>query len=359
MTNLLCLLLGCLLPVLALGLMVRRGFRPVAAAAAYRNLAWKLRLDVDMRGRGVRGEVDGRSLFIGLADPARSTGPVTAVLDLTMPLGVGLRVRPRGMANRIRRRAPGSRSELSMRDADLDAAFEVTALEPATADALWTEPVREALARLRAQFKDVVIDDSTIRVTSPTPITVEKRLQALIDDLKLLADALHTAREPAPLPAALADVVPSWAALADAHGLALSPHRPAMAGALHGRAFHATCGRGEGGFAACLRVTWREHRPTGLVLRPQRATDTPGSAGQDILLGDPRFDDALVVKGYDPAAIRALLHGRAQAALTTLATFGKLSMTDRSLQISGLPTDAAALVPVLEQLNELGDALAW
>lgn len=359
MTNLLCLLLGCLLPVLALGLMVRRGFRPVAAAAAYRNLAWKLRLDVDMRGRGVRGEVDGRSLFIGLADPARSTGPVTAVLDLTMPLGVGLHVRPRGMANRIRRRAPGSRSELSMKDADLDAAFEVTALEPASADALWTEPVREALTRLRAQFKDVVIDDVAIRVTSPTPITVEKRLQALIDDLKALGDALHAAREPAPLPPALADVVPSWSALADAHGLALSPQRPAMSGSLHGRTFHATCGRSEAGFSACLRVTWRDHRPTGLVLRPQRPSDTPGSAGQDIQLGEPGFDHALVVKGYDPAGIRALLHGRAQTALTSLAAIGEINMTDRSLHISGLPTDAARLVEVLDQVNELGAALDW
>jgi len=263
------------------------------------------------------------------------------------------------MADRIRRRAPGSRSELSMKDADLDAAFEVTALEPATADALWTDPVREALARLRAQFKDVVIDDASIRVTSPTPITVEKRLQALIDDLKQLADALHAAREPAPLPAALAEVVPSWAALTEAHGLTLSPHRPAMSGALDGRTFHATCGRSEAGFAACLRVTWRDHRPTGLVLRPQRASDTPGSAGQDIQLGDPRFDDALVVKGYDPAAIRALLGGRAQAALTALARHGEISMTDRSLQINGLPTDAARLGPVLEQINALGAALDW
>ena len=48
MLPLLCLLVGIALPLVAAGVLLRRGLRPLAAATAYRNAAWRLGLDVEL-----------------------------------------------------------------------------------------------------------------------------------------------------------------------------------------------------------------------------------------------------------------------------------------------------------------------
>jgi hypothetical protein len=359
MSNLLCLLAGVLLPLVVLLSIARRGMRPMAAATAYRNLAWKLSLEVDRRGQGVRGYLDGRRLWIAAADPARGAGPVAAELGFTLPMAACLRVRPRGVAERLRRRASVAARAQTVGDADLDAAFEVSSVEVQTAAALWTEAVRDAMLPLKDRWRNLWIDDDGLRIVLPAAITSEPRLRELIDAMRRLAHELEAARDAAPLPEGAADTAAAWASLAERQRLTLLPNRPAVTGELNGRRTIAALRRDEHGPHGMITLFLKEHRPTGLVVHAQRATDPPSSRGQDIVLGDPAFDDAFVVKGYDPGAIRAMLNADCRSLLSAMAARGTLSLTDSALELTHLPVDPAALEALLDEASAFADRFGW
>jgi len=65
--------------------------------------------------------------------------------------------------------------------------------------------------------------------------------------------------------------------------------------------------------------------------------------GQDISIGEPVFDRAFVVKGYDPTAVRKRLEAPVRGALLALNGMGEVTLDDHRLLLRGV---------VLGQLDE-------
>jgi hypothetical protein len=359
MITVLWVLLGVALTLSGLAFAVYRGIRPVAAAAAYRNLAWKLGLEADTRGRTLQGFLDGRRLFIGLADDA-AAGATTlrATLDLERPLGLGLRVRPRGLSERVRRARPG----LTTGDPELDGPLDLRAYDPARVQALFTDEVREALSRLRAGWPALEVHDHGIRVDLPSPITREDALRRLIEHLRRLAVALESARRAVPPPPQVEDWLPAWRALAEDHGLQLEPALPMLTGAWDGVHVEVRCARlAEDRFAAEVRAYLADHRPTGLWVIPAARAATTTTAGQDIHTDDASFDADFVIKGYDPFTIRRVLDDGVRHAIRALAVHGAIAITDRAVDLRGAAIDRASLEPAIQAAHAVAEELrrAW
>ena len=133
-------------------------------------------------------------------------------------------------------------------------------------------------------------------------------------------------------------------------------------GDLHGfndRLLRVGCVREHERFSANLRLSFRPHHPTGLHIRPHLSDEPPGATGQDIAVDDTAFDRTFIVRGYDPATVRALLHDRARATLLHLAALGTVQVTDRGLDLDGLATNADAVDQAIERALALADALGW
>jgi hypothetical protein len=358
MITVLWVLFGVALTLFGLGYAIYRGMRPVAAAAAYRNLAWKLGLEADTRGRTLQGFLDGRRLFIGLADDAATGTALRATLDLQRPLGLGLRIRPRGLSERVRRARPG----LTTGDPELDGPLDLRAYDPARVQALFTDEVREALTRLRAGWPALEVHDHGIRVDLPSPLTREDALRRLIEHLRRLAVALEAARRAVPAPPQVEDWLPAWRALADERGLQLEPELPMLSGAWDGVNVEVRCARlAEDRFAAELRAHLADHRPTGLWVLPAARATTTTTAGQDIHTEDGTFDADFVIKGYDPFTIRRVLDEGVRRAVRALAAHGAVAITDRAVDLRGAPIDRAGLEAALGALRDVTEELrrAW
>jgi hypothetical protein len=356
MSNLLCLFTGILIPLTVLGWIVRRGFRPVAAAAAYRSLAWKLGLEADTRGRSVRGEVEGRRVFIGATHPTRPTSPVELTVELMVPLGVGLAIRSRALSDRWRRPAEGA---LGFGDRAVDDRLEITARERASAAPLLDDPVRDALTALLGRGADLWVDDRTVRATLRAAPSGERQLRELLTVIGDLAEALERPREGVPLPEPLVPHEEGWLQVADHHGLSRRAGALALVGEPGDRLLRVGCVREHERFSANLRLSFRPHHPTGLHIRPHLSDEPPGATGQDIAVDDTAFDRTFIVRGYDPATVRALLHERARATLLHLAALGTVQVTDRGLDLDGLATSADAVDQAIERALALADALGW
>lgn len=361
MGNLLCLLTGILLPFLVLGLAVRRGLRPMAAASAYRNVAWKLGLEADTRGVSLQGYVDRRRLFVGEVvdhDGRRRRVQVRAVVDLDVPLGVGLWVRPRQQRRlRLRRRAPTT--SLQLGEPALDEALEVRAFEADVARGLFDDEVRGALADLVEHYRDVEITDHWVRVHLSRHPSSDRALLALVDALKRMAVALERARQTLDPPEAMARLVPAWQGLAERLQLQLLPALPCVTGTVDGRAIRITPVRREDDWCADVRLVFADHTALGLQLAPQRAEMDRWSIGQDIEVDDPAFDDAFIIKGFDPRTIRAALGPDVRAALLALQGRASVRVDDVVLQLEDAPVDADVLASLVGDALQAAHALGW
>jgi hypothetical protein len=360
--ELLCLLVGLLIPVVALGLVVRRAVRPLASASAYRNVAWKLGLEADTRGVSVHGWLDGRRLFVGEAvdgEAGRRGAELRAVLDLATPLGLGLHARRRasrsGRALGRFRGTPGLRLD----DKVLDDALEVRTFDPERAKALFTDDVRAQLRSLLAGGQAVELTDHWVRVRPRRPPASDKALLALIDALMTTAAALEQARARLPTPEALRDRLPGWAAAAEALGLQLDAALPALVGAVDGRRVTVHAVRGERGFLADVRVQLRPHPPSGLSIAPAHGARAAPDVGQRIATGDEDFDATYVVKGYDPGALRARLGEDARAGLLALARRGRVRVHDAALEVHGVDVDPDAVRHAVGAALGVVAALGW
>lgn len=352
MGNLLCLLTGLLLPFLALGLAIRRGLRPLSAASAYRNVAWQLGLEADTRGASLQGYVDRRRLFVGEAGDPGST--VRAVLDLATPLGLGLRVRRRARTWRRQQEAG-----LRLGDPELDEALTIEASLPDRAQALFVDEVRTALSAMLALHPDLDLDDHHVSVTLTRAPSSARRLLELVQRMRALASALEQARAQLPPPPEMEAWIAPWATLADTLGLTLDRRLPALRGVLDGHEVQVGCVRRPDGYRADLRVVFHGHDPTGLVLTPQQGTQDVWTIGQDILVGDEAFDEAFVIKGYDPVRVREILTDEARAALLELLEAGRPVLDDQDLDVYEIPLDPDALETHLRQAVAVARGLRW
>lgn len=360
MTNLLCLLVGIALPLLAVLLAARRALRPVASAAAYRNVAWRLGLEADTRGTSVRGHLEGRRLFVGtVQEPARGRQVHRAVLEFDLPLGLGLSLKPRGMASRLRNRTQRQRAPGDLGEPELDEALDVHTTDPAASRGLFSDPVRNALAAVWRRWPDVEIDDRGVAVTLRTPPQSEARLRELIDALRALAIAMEEARLSVDGDPSLLAAAAGWAEVSAARGLTFLPQLPALVGEHRGRRAQVVAARLGDRWTAEVRVRAAPHPATGLRLRPHLGAGPLGAGRQDIVVGDAPFDDAFIVIGYDPTSVRSLLAADARAALIQAHHLGRVLVNDAVFELTELPVDTSSIDQALSTLSDTADRFGW
>lgn len=348
MLPLLCLLVGIALPLVAAGVLLRRGLRPLAAATAYRNAAWRLGLDVDTRGLSLRGRVDGRRLFVGAAlDEGRPR--IRAVLDLGFPLGLGLVLRRRS-ERRLRLRRP--RVQVVTGDAAFDRAFEIRAFDPDRAARLLTAPVRTAFGALARHHPDLELTDRWVRLSLRRHPPSDRWLLDLVDRLVNLVLAVEQAREAVPPDPRLAPVAEAWAPLAESIGCQLLPSLPALRGTFGGRALTLQAVHYADAPHAELRLA-RAPSSAGLHVEPRVA----GPVGQDLRLGDPDFDEAFVVKGRDAAAAARELGPEARRCLLALRSLGDVFVDEERLWLPEAPVAPEALAGRLTAARAAVEAL--
>ncbi|MBN2798184.1 MAG: hypothetical protein JXX28_03485 [Deltaproteobacteria bacterium] len=356
----LCLLSGVALTVAALYLALHRGYRQLAVAGSYREVARRLQLTADTRGLSLHGRLAGRRIWIGrvmIGYGAESATQFRGVLDLLRPLGLGLYIHQRGRQGRWFHRSRSPEQESG--DALLDREFHVHADEEVAVRALLTPEVKVRLRELTQRWPEVELTDSEVRVNLRSPEASAARLLALVDAMMGLASALEAARSSVPVPAGLAHAGPVMQALADRYDLAVEGWLPAVEGVFRERQVLVTVERQGDGYAAQLFLAFVAHRSTGLRLTPQRAPDGYWSVGQDIQVGHPRFDAAFVIKAWNPHLVRALLHDEVRAVLLELNQLGELEVDDRGLTLAGLPISEETLDKALHQAREACRRIGW
>ena len=355
---LLCLLLGIAIPLLVVGLVMRRGMHQLSAANTYRVVAERLGLSVDTRGISLQGHLDNRRIWIGGVMVGHGTERRTmtwGVVDLVRPLGLGLLVRRRGLSDRIFRR--GRAPEIRLDDQELRRRLEVHGDAPEQVRRLLGPDVLAPLARLAARWPDVVLTDGSVRVHLKRPIAGPDSLHALVDAMLELARALEHARKRVAPPPRLATVAKAWEPLATDLGLELESWLPAMSGLRADRQVTVAAWRGERGYSATIRVGLRSGPELGLRIQPQRAPDGFWSVGQDIQLGDADFDNAFVVKGWDPITIRQVLDEETRETLLVAATSGELLVDDLQVRLRSVMLTPSEIRQAIRRCEDVAERL--
>lgn len=354
-----CLLVGIALPIGVLTVLVRRGTRQLAVSDTYGEVSRELGLDVDTRGLSLRGHLAEQRLWVGsvMVDhgPARSHA-CWGVLDLARPLGLGLVLRRKGLRDRLRR-PKGPRVAL---DGDpLDRLVEVFGDDPGRVREVLGPSVRAVLGPVLERWRDLVVTDQTVRIHLPRPLARAAELRTLVADMRALAAALHEARAAVAPPAPLAARLAEWRSLGDALGLEVEPAYPGLVGRVDDHPVRVTPLRTADGYGAEVRVGFRPHRRTGLRLRPQEEPDGYWSVGQDIQCADPVFDQAFVVKGWDPDHVRELLAPELRGRLVALLRHGRLDLDDLRLHLGPVNADVAGLGPMVRDAVDAANRLGW
>ena len=207
-----------------------------------------------------------------------------------------------------------------------------------------------------ARWPNIVITDSNVRVFLQRPETDADGLFSLVESMRRLAAALKHARYSAVLPSSQQAIFLDWQ---DKLPLKLNEGHPVATGQLEGRTLQLSVVRGEDQFESLLRLYFRPHRERGLRLSPQNTPTGFWSVGQDIEFDDRAFDDAYVVKGWDPQRVKDLVSKDARVVLTELAAFGDVHCDDRRLELRRLSTETDTILHVIALCSRAANALGW
>jgi hypothetical protein len=332
-----------MVPLTVLFVLVNRGMRQLRVAAAYAEVARRMGLPVDTRGVSLQGHLNDQRIWIG--EVMVGHGPkrrlVTwGVLDMDQALGLGLVIRRRGLSNRLFRRRKGPRIRI---DDDLDKRLEIHGDDPARTRALFTPSVTAKLSTLMAHWPDVVVTDQSIRVHLPKPEASTERLERLVEFMIGLSDAIASARQGITPPERLGAHLEALSKLGTTLQLDIEPALPALKGDADGKRMTITPRRDGEGYSFDIRIYFEARVDTGFRLSSQQAPDGYWSVGQDIQVGDPEFDSIFVVKGYDPAKVRAKLTAEVRQRLLVLRAQHDIEVDDRCLHVRRVPSDMALL----------------
>lgn len=359
-SSILCLVTGSAIPLLMIFLLIRRATRQLAVAGAYGDVSRRLGLEVDTRGLSLHGHLGAQRIWVGQVMVGH--GPERrelcwGVLDHERPLALGLLLRRRGLSERLWRRARAPR--VALPDL-LDRAIEASGDDPHRVRTLLDAAAQEHLLKMLHRWRDVVVTDESVRVLLSQPLATAAELQELVDDLRGLSSALGSARAAVDPPDALTAVSAGLQAMARERDLDFHAEYPAAGGVLDGRRVYVGPVRTENNYTGILRLGFRPHRTLGLQVLPQTEPDGYWSVGQDIQVGDDAFDDAFVVKGYDPQAVRELLTPELRAALCALIASGaRLEVDDVRMSLTGAPLDADELERLLKIAETAAGHIGW
>ncbi len=356
-TNLLCLAIGLGLPVAGLCWAGRYALRPLAAASAYRNTARQLGLAVDTRGVSLSGHLGDRRLWVGEVAQGHGSDRTTdlrAVLDLRPPLGLGLILRTRGRSQRVFRRYRAERAVAG--DPWVDRTFSVRSAHGEQIQQLFDADVIAALRHLQGRWPELMVTDHGVQVFPRHPEMSEGGLMGLVESMQRLTRVLGAARAKMEPPADLAAFADEWAAAAGRLGLHFDARLLTLRGELGGHQAAVSPIRHDVGVCADVALRFRSEAGLGLQLRPQLEPSEYWTVGQDIELGDTEFDDAFVIKGWDPQRVSTTFTPAARRALLDLTALGQVHVDDRGLEVRNVDTGAveAAVRGALEVTQTLG-----
>ncbi len=315
--GLVCVALALLIVFAVVG--TRGGWHPILAARAYRILAAERGLHLDTRGLAVHGHIGDRAVWIG--EVAVGHGPerrrqILATVGFRRPLGLGFRIRRKGRGSRKRTQIPIPHKRLARR-------IEVACDDPERATQLLGGPVLDALLAISSRWPDLQVDDTRVRLRLRRAEAGPDRLRDLLASLEGLASAIESAR------LGLGPMVPldTWRAAAERLGLTLEEGLPALSGQLNGHSVVACAMRD--GVRIVVDVRVRRAGPRlGLSLSLQPMDVPPSLLGQDIPMGDAAFDQAFVVKGWDPGRVRDAVGPEARSRLIALSQRATLRVDD-------------------------------
>lgn len=147
------------------------------------------------------------------------------------------------------------------------------------------------------------------------------RYRAVFDLFARTAHGILERRARNPPPWEL-EIAARWPALAQGWGLQLDPRRAAMSGLVRGRPTSVGMEMKDG--VIVTRVEIAAPAPPGCRLSLARQDGGDGFfsrlfRGQDVIVGDPAFDAAFVIKGEPETFVRAALTPQARQAILGLA----------------------------------------
>lgn len=347
-------MLGASIPLLLVVLVARRGMRQLQAARAYREVAHLLGLEVDTRGISLHGVLAGRPLWVGEVmvghGPERRT-EAHAVIGLRRSLGLGVEIHPR---RRRARRVVG----VPLGDPELDRHLVASARWPEGLRRVLEGGASEALVGTLDHAAELHLTDDQLRLRLRREPSRAATLVAMVEQIERVAEALEAARYAIAPPEELQRWVEPWSLVADQLDLGLVPSLPALQGRFGDHLVEVSPEWREGGWRARICVMFDPHEITGLRLDPQQAPDGYQHVGQDIQIGDPEFDEAFVIKGFDPQDVRARLSSAVRASILELTRHGALSLTDHRLCLSGTSGDPRDLIELLPRVRRVADAVA-
>jgi hypothetical protein len=194
---------------------------------------------------------------------------------------------------------------------------------------LWTrivDPELRAKFEARAdrlRMSETIIGDGGIRGTWSHYESEVERYREAFDLFAWAALIILDRRAKNPPPWEL-EIAATWPGLAQHYGLELDVRRGVMRGTVHGRRTQVGLGYHDGEFTTCVEIAVRV--PAGYELSLARQ-DSDGFfaklfRGQDVVVGDPAFDAAFVVKGEPEPFVRAALTPSARMHLLELTHAG-------------------------------------
>lgn len=346
LTALLCLAIGGALPILAVALVFRRASRQLSTASAYREIARTLELDVDTRGLSLHGVRDDRILWVGevlVGEGAERRREVHVMVAFRTPLGLGTEVR-----DRTTRRQESE----GLNQADLDKRLVVRSHHPPGVEALRREDVQRVLLAFAERARELHLTDERLRLRLRRPPSTAQALGALVQQLEDAASVIEDAAVTVPRPQTVQDWVPLLVDVAEPRGLQVDLARVSLRGALAGWPLVVVPNHRGGTWCVWLTLRFAPDVDTGLRVHPQRDPEGDGD-GQDIVVGDRAFDDAFVVKGYDPEAVRSRLDHETRKALLQLLRLGPVYLDDHGLTVRAMTV--SALDAALEQVAIVAD----
>jgi hypothetical protein len=357
-TPLLCTLLGSVITVLLFMAAVRRGVRQISTTGAYREVSRQLGLSIDTRGTSIQGHLGDRRLWLGQVMIGQGTERKEVhwgVLDLERPLGMDLLFRRKGMSERLFRRS--RQPELPIGHPHLDRSFELKAAHPEIAKNLFTPAVVENLLQLVSKWPNAIITDNAIQVHLASPPASSQTVMALVNVMVELAMSIDERRAELSAPGELEELIGPWSTLAQEKGLDFEPNIPAISGSIDRRRVLVIPRQDEQGVLHSeLQLFFRPHQKTGIRLVPQ---GTENVVGQDIQVGNDAFDQAFIIKGYDPTAVQEKLNEGAQGKLLALAALSDCELDDRRILTRRLGLEPETLRDAITLSEEVADALNW
>ena len=162
-----------------------------------------------------------------------------------------------------------------------------------------------------------------------------------------------------------------WQTAARHLGLRFHPGSGSTIGTISGH-FHghtiavSTFSRGSGNSRTTYTkylLTYSKRLPVDLTMTRQGLRHSIGKVFglQDIEIGQPAFDDLILLRGSRPARIIRLLNPDLQQTIRSLAlTYSEFVATNASLEINqrGIDTDPESIIQTVRQLTVFGDAIA-